>query len=295
MDSILTVSHLSQTLKIQGQAPKEVLKDVHFHLPQGSLTGFIGVNGAGKTTTLKSLLEFIIPREGKISFFGEDGLTSSARQKIGFLPERPYFYEYLTGREFLGLHWKLRGHLLDKAFEIRLQEVLESVDLVRGRDLKLRQYSKGMLQRIGIAQAIFHKPQLLILDEPMSGLDPDGRQLVKNIIKGLHQQGITIFFSSHLLQDMEELCDRLIIIDNGRIIYEGTLSALWSKHSDQYSIEFSHPKTGKPTLWTGKRSEVQKEIDRLRSENTEIHRVEERQISLEEAFILLRKTGGGHE
>lgn len=292
MESILTVSGLTQTLKIQGQAPKKVLHDINFQLPRDSLTGFIGVNGAGKTTTLKSILNFIIPEQGQVSFFGQEGLSSESKVKLGFLPERPYFYDYLTGKEFLALHWELRGFKCNAEFNQRVDEVLTEVNLMRGKDLKLRQYSKGMLQRIGIAQAIIHRPQFLILDEPMSGLDPDGRYLVKQIIKNLHRLGTTIFFSSHLLQDMEELCDRLVIIDQGRIIYEGSLATLWSKHSEQFQIDFQETSEGPRQTWSGPQGEVQKQIDELRERKAHILRVFEKRISLEEAFVSLRKIGG---
>jgi ABC-type multidrug transport system ATPase subunit len=212
--------------------------------------------------------------------------------KLGFLPERPYFYEYLTGKEFLALHWELRGFKCNAAFNQRVDEVLTEVNLMRGKDLKLRQYSKGMLQRIGIAQAIIHRPEFLILDEPMSGLDPDGRYLVKQIIKNLHRLGTTIFFSSHLLQDMEELCDRLVIIDQGRIIYEGSLTTLWSKHSEQFQIDFQETSEGPRQTWSGPQGEVQKQIDELRERKAHILRVFEKRISLEEAFVSLRKIGG---
>jgi ABC-2 type transport system ATP-binding protein len=290
MQQTLSVSDLKQELATAGSKPKLILKGLNFSIPTGSLTGFIGVNGAGKTTTIKTLLGFIQAKSGIIDFFGEKALSPSGRQRIGFMPERPYFYEFLTGREFLGLHWKLRGHKLDQLFEQRCDEVLKDVDLERGKNLRLRQFSKGMLQRIGIAQAIIHNPEFLLLDEPMSGLDPDGRVLIKNIIKKHHEKGATIFFSSHLLQDMEELCDRLVIIDQGQIIYEGSLVGLGAQRREE--VEISWRRQGELNLHTEECSglDLQAKIDELRLAKSEILKISQKKISLEEAFILLRKS-----
>ncbi len=289
----LKVEKLKQELKTPGSKPKLVLKEISFSIPKGSLTGFIGVNGAGKTTTIKTLLDFIHLKSGKIEFFGEAGLSHQSRQRLGFMPERPYFYDFLTGREFLALHWKLRGNSLDERFESRCNEVLKEVDLERGKNLRLRQYSKGMLQRIGIAQSIIHNPEFLILDEPMSGLDPDGRVLVKNIIKRLHIQGATIFFSSHLLQDMEELCTRLVIIDQGEIIYEGSLLDLGARQESEYIIKWTGGSTENViNTQAVSAKELQQKIDSIRSEKGKVVHVLQKKINLEEAFIILRKEKG---
>lgn len=285
----LRVSNLKQELASPGSKTKLVLKGLNFSIPKGSLTGFIGVNGAGKTTTIKALLNFIHPHSGKIEFFGEVGLSHLSRQRIGFMPERPYFYDFLTGKEFLALHWKLHGLKMDQVFSYRCDEVLRQVDLERGKNLRLRQFSKGMLQRIGIAQSIIHKPEFLILDEPMSGLDPDGRVLIKSIIRNLHSSGTTIFFSSHLLQDMEELCTGLVIIDQGEIIYEGSLSDLGSHRQDDYIITSKNPVSQENQEWQGSQADLQVQIDQLRANKFEILNVSKKKISLEDAFILLRK------
>ncbi len=289
MDLTLKVTDLKQELVTPGTKPRLVLKGLSFSIPRGSLTGFIGVNGAGKTTTIKALLDFIHPNSGQIEFFGENGLTDVGRQKLGFMPERPYFYDFLTGKEFLALHWKLRGMKADAAFEQHCDEALKSVDLERGKHLRLRQFSKGMLQRIGIAQSIIHKPEFLILDEPMSGLDPDGRVLIKNIIRKFHSDGTTIFFSSHLLQDMEELCTRLVIIDQGQIIYEGTLADLGAQRQDEFSISWRQPGSTHLESEYCSWDLLQNKIDGLRSQKYEILQINQKKISLEEAFILLRK------
>lgn len=200
---------------------RQVLFDVSFGLPEGQVCGFVGGNGQGKTTTIKCLFNFIRPDQGRILFFGQN-LGPKEQARIGYLPERPYLYEFLTGREFLKLHWRLSGKS-SADFAPACERVLKRVDLVFAADRSLRSYSKGMLQRIGLAQALIHSPDFLILDEPMSGLDPDGRLLVKQILKEENKRGATLFFSSHLLQDMDELCTHLTVIEDGRIRHDGTV------------------------------------------------------------------------
>ncbi len=199
-----------------------VLKKVNFQINQGRFVGFIGPNGAGKTTSIKCMMQFIFPETGEISFFDEMDMIE-AKRKIGFLPERPYFQEFLTATEFLQLHWNLSG-LKSSDFQKRADEVLEMVKLTHAKHKKLRDYSKGMLQRIGIAQALLAGPEFLILDEPMSGLDPDGRILIKDILKNFRDKKMTVLMSSHLLEDVEELCDDLIILHKGETLFNGPIS-----------------------------------------------------------------------
>ncbi len=201
--------------------PNIALKDVSFSINQGRFVGFIGPNGAGKSTTIKCLLELIFPDSGEINFFGEK-FSIKHRSKIGFLPERPFFQEFLTGTEFLKLHWNL-SQRPRKQFVEKANEILELVKLSHAKDKKLKDYSKGMLQRIGIAQALICEPEFLILDEPMSGLDPDGRILIKQILRALREKKMTVLMSSHLLEDVEELCDDLLIIHAGVVEYSGAV------------------------------------------------------------------------
>ncbi len=202
--------------------PNIVLKDVSFKIDQGRFVGFIGPNGAGKSTTIKCLLELIFPDSGQIWFFGER-FSLKHRSKIGFLPERPFFQEFLTGLEFLKLHWRL-AQKPSQQFAEKANEILELVKLSQAKDKKLKDYSKGMLQRIGIAQALICDPEFLILDEPMSGLDPDGRILIKQVLRRLREKEMTILMSSHLLEDVEELCDDLLIMHAGSMVYSGEVS-----------------------------------------------------------------------
>ncbi len=220
--SALKVSKITKSFRTDFyKKPVQVLKEMSFEIQTGRFVGFIGPNGAGKTTTIKCLLEYIFCDSGSIQFFKDQNILES-KKRIGFLPERPYFQEFLSGLEFLKLHWSLAG-LNNENFQPRALEVLEQVKLSHAKDKKLRDYSKGMLQRIGIAQALLAKPDFLILDEPMSGLDPDGRILIKDILKSLKAQKITMLMSSHLLEDVEELCDDLIIVHKGETLYSDSI------------------------------------------------------------------------
>ena len=222
--SVLSVNHLSKSYR-KGFIPRkhQVLHDVSFGLKQGSVTGFLGGNGAGKTTTLKCILGLIFPDGGEFSFFNGQPLSNEVKARIGFLPERPYFYEYLSGAEFLRFYSQLTQNLTRVQLNERIDELLRKVHLLDAKDRPLRSYSKGMLQKIGMAQALIHRPELLILDEPMSGLDPDGRLAISEIIKDIAANEATVFFSSHLLKDVESLCDDLVILKSGKIVYEGGL------------------------------------------------------------------------
>ncbi|WP_347357051.1 ABC transporter ATP-binding protein [Bdellovibrio sp.] len=228
--AVLSIEKLNKTFK-GGLFEKDrhVLRDVSFALPEGQTSGFVGSNGAGKTTTIKCIFDFIRPDSGIIHFFGKP-LTSESKTRVGYLPERPYLYEFLTGMEFLRLHWNLCYGASLKDFHERAHEALKKVDLFEAKDRRLRTYSKGMLQRIGIAQAILTRPDLLILDEPMSGLDPDGRAMVKDILREEQKRGVSLFFSSHLLQDMEELCSHLVVINRGQILYDGVLNSFMAEY-----------------------------------------------------------------
>jgi ABC-2 type transport system ATP-binding protein len=226
----LEVKNLNKSFRTDFyKKPVQVLKNVNFSILKGRSVGFIGPNGAGKTTTIKCLLEFIFPDTGVIEFLNEKKIID-AKRKIGFVPERPYFQEFLSGVEFLKLHWSL-CQLPSNQFKQRSEAVLEQVKLSHAKDKKLREYSKGMLQRIGIAQALIGEPEFLILDEPMSGLDPDGRILIKDILKSLKKKNLTLLMSSHLLEDVEELCDDLIIIHKGEILYSADIPQFKSSYT----------------------------------------------------------------
>ena len=201
------------------------LDNLDLTVGRGEIYGFLGANGAGKTTTIKILVGLQRQTGGDASIFGIPVSDVDCHRKIGFMPENPYFYEYLTARESLDFY----GALCDLSHRERRERIdglLDFVGLSRAADTRLREFSKGMRQRLGIAQAIVHRPPLIILDEPMSGLDPVGRRQVRQAILDLHEDGATIFFSSHILSDIEMICHRAALIDHGKLMASGTLGEL---------------------------------------------------------------------
>ncbi len=203
-----------------GLRSRRVLHGISFSVREGEIFGFVGPNGAGKTTTLKILMGLIRPSAGAASILGHDVSETGFRRHVGFLPENPYFYDFLTGREILGFYARLSG-VPRAGMRARVDSLLEWVGLASAADVRLRTYSKGMLQRIGIAQALVHDPSVVFLDEPMSGLDPIGRKEVRDLILRLRSEGKTVFMSTHILSDVEMVCDRVAIIVRGRIRFEG--------------------------------------------------------------------------
>jgi ABC-2 type transport system ATP-binding protein len=203
-----------------GLKRKRVLHGVDFDVHAGEIFGFVGPNGAGKTTTLKILMGLIRATEGSASILGCDVGESGFRSQIGFLPENPYFYPYLTGREILDFYARLCGVERGRR-AARVDELLETVNLTHAADARLRTYSKGMLQRVGVAQALVHDPAIVFFDEPMSGLDPIGRKEIRDVILSLRAAGKTVFMTTHILPDVEMTCDRVAIIVKGVIRFEG--------------------------------------------------------------------------
>ena len=222
---IITES-LSKVFKVGFWGKKFLaLNDINLEVKEGEVFGFLGPNGAGKTTTIKILMGLIYPTSGRFFLMGKEGNSNSVKMNIGFLPENPFFYEYLSGMEFLNLVGQLYGLNRDERRK-RIDELISLVGLKGAEDLQLRKYSKGMGQRIGIAQAIMNNPRLVILDEPMSGLDPIGRKEIRDIILKLKEEGKTIFFSTHILPDVEMICDRVGIVVKGRLKAIGKLEEL---------------------------------------------------------------------
>ena len=216
--------------------PKLALKDVNLHVEPGQIYGFIGPNGAGKSTTIKVLTGLLNYDSGKVLVNGFSPREVKSRQFIGYSPEQPYFYDYLTGRELLQFYGKLvglEGNLLNERITWALELLHADKDWI---DRRLRSYSKGMMQRVGIAQAILGKPKLLILDEPMSGLDPMGRRDVREAILELNRDGVTIFYSSHLLSDVESISHRVAMIVDGRIVREGTVDDITDSCGIEYHV-----------------------------------------------------------
>jgi ABC-2 type transport system ATP-binding protein len=205
--------------------PKRALQPLHLTVEQGEVFGFLGPNGAGKTTTLKMLMGLVFPTAGTARILGRDWQDPEVKAQIGFLPEQPYFYDYLTAHELLNYYAQLSG-VPAQDRKRRIDEVLSRVGLTDVKGLQLRKFSKGMLQRAGIAQAILHHPRLVFFDEPMSGLDPLGRREVRDLMEQLKLEGTTVFFSTHILSDAEALCDRVAIIHKGELRGVGAVADL---------------------------------------------------------------------
>ncbi|HZS03231.1 MAG TPA: ABC transporter ATP-binding protein [Blastocatellia bacterium] len=211
------------------------LDRLNLEVGQGEAFGFLGPNGAGKTTTLKILMRLIYPTAGEARILGRPLDDMRMRARIGYLPEQPYFYDYLTAREFL----IYCGRLFDLPRETaarRAEMLLSQVGLTEAADKHLRKFSKGMLQRAGLAQALVNDPEVLFLDEPMSGLDPLGRREVRDLIHGLREQGKTVFFSSHVLSDVEALCDRVAILNRGKLVESGRLSDILGGQNNEMEV-----------------------------------------------------------
>src|SRR5512145_1713985 len=201
------------------------LDRLSLHVEPGEVFGFLGPNGAGKTTTLKLLMQLIFPSSGRAEILGRPVGDVAVKRRIGYLPESPYFYDYLTAEELLDYFASLFGY--DRADRRRrVDAMLDQVGIAGERRLPLRKFSKGMVQRVGIAQALINDPEVVFLDEPMSGLDPLGRREVRNLILSLRDRGCTVFFSSHVLSDAEALCSRVGILAGGRLIASGRIADL---------------------------------------------------------------------
>jgi ABC-2 type transport system ATP-binding protein len=201
------------------------VRDLDLEVAPGQIYGLLGPNGSGKSTTLKIILGLVAPTRGRAKIFGRASDKVASRESVGFLPENPYFYKFLTGEETLKFHGKLCG-LRGAGLKRRVDEMLSLVGLTSARNRRLAGYSKGMLQRIGLAQALIHEPALLVLDEPTAGVDPAGARDIRDLIRDLKNRGITVLLSSHLLGQVQEICDRVGILANGSLVREGPLRDL---------------------------------------------------------------------
>ena len=216
--------------------------DLNLEIERGEVYGLLGPNGSGKSTTLKIILGLVSPTRGRTEIFGRDSRLVESREAVGFLPESPYFYKYLTGEETLRFFGRLCG-LSGRQLKNRMDELLELVGLTKARKRRLGTYSKGMLQRIGLAQALIHHPRLLVLDEPTAGVDPAGSREIRNLIVDLKERGITVLLSSHLLAQAQEICDRVGILANGRLVREGHLEELIAiENQTEFVVADASPK-----------------------------------------------------
>jgi ABC-2 type transport system ATP-binding protein len=225
----IEISGLEKTYKVGfwRKRPKRALHPLQLTVEEGEIFGFLGPNGAGKTTTLKMLMGLVYPTGGSARILGMDLNDPRVKAQIGFLPEQPYFYDYLTAQELLTYYGRLSG-VSGNDLPKKAQAMLERVGLRDVGGLQLRKFSKGMLQRVGIAQAILHEPKVVFFDEPMSGLDPMGRREVRDLMEQLKSEGKTVFFSTHILSDAEALCDRVAVIHLGELRAVGAVADLTS-------------------------------------------------------------------
>jgi ABC-2 type transport system ATP-binding protein len=278
--------------------PKRALRPLTLSIEDGEIFGFLGPNGAGKTTTLKLLMGLTFPTGGSARILGMEINDRRVKAQIGFLPEQPYFYDYLSASELLEYYAQLSG-LPASERRKRVTQVLARVGLQDAAGTQLRKFSKGMLQRVGIAQAILHDPKVLFFDEPMSGLDPMGRREVRDLMEELKQKGKTIFFSTHILSDAESLCDRVAIIHQGELrgvgavadltsAVEGKVEIVWHGSSIPVSLQSLSPEchlvgdTVRAVVREGNQDAV---IDGLRREGLRIISVTPVRTSLEEYFV----------
>jgi ABC-2 type transport system ATP-binding protein len=238
MTAVLEIQNLTKDYEVGFWRKRKVraLDGLSLAVEPGQIFGFLGANGAGKTTTLKLLMRLIFPNAGSARILGHDISDVSMHARIGYLPENPYFYDYLTAREFLNYSGQLFG--LDSATRSRrADDLLKRVNLdQKSCDRQLRKFSKGMLQRVGLAQALINEPEVVFLDEPMSGLDPVGRREVRDLIATLRSEGRTVFMCSHILSDIEVLCDNVAILKGGKVAHSGSLDELRAGTSNLIEI-----------------------------------------------------------
>ena len=236
------IENLTKTFPVPFRKEKVVAVDnLSLSVKQGEVYGLIGPNGSGKSTTMKVLLGLISATSGNSSVFGMSSTATASRGSVGFLPENPYFYKYLTGAETIAFYGKLCG-INRKEIKERTKELLKLVELEGARDRRLAGYSKGMLQRIGLAQALVGRPKLVVLDEPTAGVDPAGSRKIRDLIMQLKEQGITVILSSHLLEQVQEVCDRVGIIFEGKLVKEGSLKELIEiENQTELVLENSNP------------------------------------------------------
>jgi ABC-2 type transport system ATP-binding protein len=264
------------------------LDNVSFQIKAGDLIGFLGANGAGKTTLIKILMDFSRQSSGEVKFDQSLGSTpQQIKSNVGYLPERAYLYQHLTGREFL----EYAGSLSDiPKSELRplIKKWAEKMQIDYALDRLIRGYSKGMQQRVGFISALMHKPKFLVLDEPLSGLDPVGRKEFKSILKELNNEGTTIFFSSHIVSDVEEICNQVVFIEKGKLIYNGSIDELVLKHSnDEYVLKYL--KDDAIQILRIKESEKNKTLSDLIANNISILELEKEKPSLEEIIYKIKK------
>ncbi len=279
----IEIENLSKTYFDKKFKKVEALKKLHLQVAQGEVLGFLGPNGAGKSTTIKMVVGLMKATAGSIRILGQSVADPLARLHIGFLPENPAFYDFLTAREYLlfvGRTFKMSGQKLAQ----RCDEALLLVDLVDASKRPIRTYSKGMVQRLGIAQTWIHDPDIFILDEPMSGLDPIGRSMVKQIIQDLKGQGKTVFFSTHITSDVESICDRVAILKNGELQSVDSVADIFMQGIIGYDLHLRQ-KDGVITNSFVEKKELLAALAQSDQVQAEVVLVDPRRKSLEQYFL----------
>lgn len=271
------ISRLTKDFRIGVRGVKlRAVDDVSFSVAPGEIFGLLGPNGSGKSTTLKIMLGLFRPTSGTCRLFGRESTDAAARRDVGFLPEAPYFYGWLSGRELVRFYAKLAG-VPAKRLDAAVEEALEITGMTAAASRRVKTYSKGMLQRIGVAQAIVHDPRLVILDEPTAGIDPIGSAEIGECILGMKRRGKTVLLCSHLLGQVENICDRIAIMDKGRLVVAGTLDAVLTRR-DRTTLTLSGAEDLSETDFAELRAF-------LRSRGVEIESVAHPRMSLEKFFV----------
>jgi ABC-2 type transport system ATP-binding protein len=281
--SAVEIRELSKTYKGRRGRTVEALIDLSLQVGAGEVFGFLGPNGAGKSTTIKTLMGQIRPTSGVAAIFGISVADSAARGRVGYLPENPSFYDFLTAREYLRFVGRAFA-MTAEGIEAGTERVLSLLDLQVAADRPLRGYSKGMIQRLGLAQAMIHDPDLYILDEPMSGLDPIGRSLVKEIIKELKHRGKSVFFSTHITADIEVVCDRVGFIVKGRLKAVDSVKNILQRGVVGYVIQV----TGRDGITREERipqQDLQRYLEKTTAAGAQIERIEPARKDLEAFFL----------
>ncbi len=289
--SILEIESLTKDYEVGFLRKRQVraLDGLSLSVNQGEIFGFLGANGAGKTTTLKLLMRLIFPTSGRANILGREIADVSMHERIGYLPENPYFYDYLTAREFLEYCAELFGYSPSER-QKRSKELLARVGLDEKRwNTQLRKFSKGMLQRVGLAQSVINDPEIVFLDEPMSGLDPIGRREVRDLIASLRHEGKTVFMCSHILSDIEILCDRVGIMKRGKLAHVGNLDELRKKTGEADQVEIIATAIDEKTL-KNQLSEVEKVLVMATAGGVRIQVPTERDVDI--ILAALRRAGG---
>lgn len=271
----------------------DALKGLDLAIAPGEVFGFLGPNGAGKSTTIKLVMGLLRPTSGTAKIMGVDVGRAESRRRVGYLPENPAFYDYLSAEEyiaFVGSQFRMEKALLVR----RSEEVLKQLDLWDARKRPMRGYSKGMVQRLGFAQTLVHDPDVYILDEPMSGLDPIGRALVKDIIRELKERGKTVFFSTHITADVEAICDRVGVINKGGLLIVDSVANILQRGIEGYVVQLSQP-SGTANERLVAKADLQTFIEQSISEKWAIERIEPKRKDMEAFFLEMVREEQQHE